>query len=139
MQEWSEAVWVAISLIVTTVVIFFSTVLNGESRNLRNVVNEQHIAAERMQEIRTYLPYDNKEIYCQDVVSFILETRGDPYTIVQVSPSVSYTWNSKTKASNYSATDIMPLLNVNKTYQATLQYTPGDEGGTVVGVKFTQK
>lgn len=144
MQEWAESVWVALSLIVMSVVIFFSVNLVEQKRNIMQTISEQQVTTDKIKEFRLYSAYDDQTVYCQDVVSLILETRGTPYVMV-VMPTENLYWQSSeaianTKnipiqnATDYSSTAILDKLDINKVYKSQLIRS---DNGEVIGVKAT--
>jgi hypothetical protein len=82
MQEWAESVWIAISVIICAAVVSVAVVLNDIGRNIINEVQEDRRATAAVQEYRKLRQWDEVQVYPQDIVSLVLETRGDPPVIV---------------------------------------------------------
>ena len=142
MQEWGESVWIALSIIILTIVIFFSVTLMEQKRAIMQTMNDQQATTDKIKEFRLYSAYDDRQVYCQDVVSAILETRGMPYIQVVLDTETLY-WQSDEaiaasqgiavqKASDYSSTAILEKLDINKMYDTSL-IRGGN--GEVIGIK----
>jgi hypothetical protein len=82
MQEWAESAWIAISIIICSAIVSVAVVLNDMGRNIVNEVQEDRRATAAMQEYRKTHQWDNTDVYPQDVVSLVLETRGQPPVFV---------------------------------------------------------
>ena len=104
-------------------------------------LNEQQNKTELIKEFRLYNAYNHKTVYCQDVVSLILETRGTPYIEVNTGTEILY-WQESSAIANvkgipvqhateYSSTSILEKLDINKVYDAEL--ITGDNG-EVLGI-----
>lgn len=145
MDEWSESVWVAVSLIIMSIVILFSLNTMQVAHEITNTIDQQEAVTTKMKEFRTYNAYDHTTVYSQDVVSLILETRGNPYIKVTAGSAIYYWQNNKAvattyhipvqKATEYSSTAILTKLNINKVYKAEL--IKGGNG-EVLGVSFVE-
>lgn len=143
MNEWSESVWISVAILIFIALIGFSSNLMYTGKQINAQTREQQDSVERIKEFREYNSYNNKTVYCQDVVSIILETRGEPY--IQVSEGANnYYWQASDaiavsksipvqNATAYSSTAILTVLNLNKTYSASLILGDNQE---IVGLKF---
>lgn len=82
MEDWQEAVWLALSLMFGVVIILFINyfMLTGQEIN-RSVANEESMN-ELMADFRQYQAYDGTVVMPQDVVSMIMKSRGEPYADV---------------------------------------------------------
>ena len=142
MQEWGESVWIALSIIILTIVIFFSVTLMEQKRAIMQTMNDQQATTDKIKEFRLYSAYDDRRVYCQDMVSVILETRGMPYIQVEMDAGTLYWQSSEAiadgqgiavqQASNYSSTAILEKLDINKMYNTSL-IRGGN--GEVIGIK----
>lgn len=139
MNEWSESVWIAVSIIVMSVVIFFSLQVMSLGKEVMNTLNEQQETVDLIKEFREFNQYKDKTVYAQDVVSLVLMTRGAPYVHVKIGLT-DYYWNSNSaltlpvsQATPYTSTDILTVVDVNKVYDSTIVY---GGNGEIIGVDF---
>ena len=142
MHEWGESVWVALSLIIVSIILFFSVTLLEQKRDIMQTMNEQVATTDKIKEFRLYSAYDDRQVYCQDIVSVILETRGMPYIKVVLDSETLYWQSSKAiaqtqgipmqKATDYSSTAILEKLDINKVYNTSLIR---GANGEVIGIK----
>lgn len=143
MNEWSEAVWISIAILVFVALIGFTGSIMYTGKQIDAQLQQQQDSVERIREFREYNSYNNKTVYCQDVVSIILKTRGEPYIQV-VDGTNNYYWqaNSAIAVSKsipvqnqtaYSSTAILTVLKLNKVYTANLILGDNQE---VIGIQF---
>lgn len=141
MDKVFDIVGITLSLALASLIVFFLMQTDMLQRDIIRVKNEEMAVAERIQEERQFLAYDNKTVYAQDVVSAILEHRGNPYVQV-VDESNTYYWNTNeaiavptTPATPYSSTDILTKLDVNKTYKTEIIR---GGSGELLGIRCTK-
>ena len=133
MHEWSESIWIAVNLLIGSVVLTFILGLSSIGREFIIAVNDDRRMAEQVQEYRKYNQYDNKEVYCQDIVSLIFETRGDPYVKVVTDSGSVLEWSKDAQSTPYTSAAVTAAIPIDNTYQASVLK---DFNGAVVGYKF---
>jgi hypothetical protein len=145
-EEWPNAVWIVIAILIFVSVIGFSTSMFYAGQRVQSRLLEDDRQQELMKEYREYNAYNDKDVYCQDVVSAILKSHGAPYVEV-IDGSNKYYWQANqaiatTKSipvqneTAYNSTAILTKLSLNNMYAA--QVIKGDNF-EVVGISFTKK
>lgn len=144
MNDWKEAAWIALSLLVASAFIYFGVNGMNVGREYVSRVNAEDDATERIKEFRMYNAYNNKTVYCQDIVSLIMQTQGNPYVVVKEGSNTFYWQSSEAvantesipiqKASNYTSAEVLDKLNIDKVYTAQLIYGSNNE---VIGISLT--
>lgn len=155
MQEWSQTVLIAIGLLISAFVVTCMVFYVGKGRELNEQLSRQGANKELMQEYREFNGYNNHTVYAQDVVSLVLQKRGDTAVRVLVGTSLKAYWcenediesalvdlpegswilDGTKKQSDYTATKVTEQLDVNKVYYGSLSY---GLNGEVLGVTFKQ-
>lgn len=84
MDEWSKAIWIFVELMISSLILISMVVLARMSGDVGRIQQSEIDAVESTKEFRTYFKYeDNDEIYPQDIISLIFETRGYPAVWVE--------------------------------------------------------
>ena len=73
MTEWSEMTWTAIGLIAAAAVLSLIFAFMGLGGDLVRIVHQDNADAQAMQEIRTFLPYDNTKVSGAEVLTAMIE------------------------------------------------------------------
>jgi hypothetical protein len=151
MADWADAAKIAFGLMVSAFVLSLMVYYFYIGRNVNNEISKQEATKTLMKEYREYSGYNNKVVYAQDVVSLVLEKRGtlairvvngstllsywadDDAVIAVKGATTPWSLNTSKKHSDYTATDVQALLDVNKVYYGEVSY---GYSGEVVGVTF---
>jgi hypothetical protein len=139
MQEWKEAIWIAVSAMLAALVITFASSLGAIGGQIADQQQTQYNNMIAMQEYRQWDQYDNTLVYPQDVISFILQYRGDPEAFVDTSAgggapaNYSLQWTSTSAPCAYTDQDISDLLPIGVSYTANIIK---DGNGAVIAVQF---
>lgn len=152
MTEWSQAVWIAIGLILGAFILSIMVGYLYIGRNINNEISRQEGNRVMMQEYREYNGFNNKVVYSQDIVSLVLKERGEVGVRVLRGTSLLSYWcddpdledsletcdepwslNNGAKQTTYTATAVQEKLDVDKVYLGSLTYGPN---GEVMGVTF---
>lgn len=92
MSEWKTLAFAALELFASVPVIMLIVMgINVQSGISSNMAQQQDMLLVA-QEYRTYNRYDETVIYAQDMVSALLEFRGQPTCIVKTSDGGTYTY-----------------------------------------------
>lgn len=132
MDEWSISAEVAISLFLAASVIMSIYVYQGYGKAMIDARYKEQAAVERIQEYRKYQSYDDKDLYCQDVVSLIFECR-DGWNVEIVGVKM---YDHNTPDSEYSSERIFSNLDINSVYHSTV--VKGGNG-EVTGFRIVKK
>mgnify|MGYP001851989133 CR=1 FL=1 len=153
MTEWSQAVWIAVSLLIASFVISITAYYLMKGRDINNEVSLQEARREAMQEYRTFNGFNDNVVYSQDIVSIIMQykdsigvrildgTSTEAYwcenSDIERTLENSCGWNlsGTAKRTEFTTTKIQEELNVDKVYQASLSYGPN---GEVIGISCVQ-
>ena len=73
MTEWSQAVWIAVSLLIASFVVSITAYYLMKGRDINNEVSLQEARREAMQEYRTFNGFNDNVVYSQDIVSIIMQ------------------------------------------------------------------
>lgn len=137
MTEWTQGIWISISLLVTAVVLSFGGMLATISKQQASAQQEEENSIAIVQEYRKYNQYDNTEIYPQDVISAIADSRGKPQMWVDsddgASVNYNWKWTPNTDPTQFSPSYLSELLPVGGTYVANLIK---DANGAIVRIEF---
>lgn len=79
MYDWKKVAAIAVELMVTAIIIVYANNLNSIRKEFANNQQNEVNAIEISKEYRVYNRYDNTIIYAQDMVSALLEFRGEPH------------------------------------------------------------
>ncbi|GKX28635.1 hypothetical protein SH1V18_11150 [Vallitalea longa] len=98
MDEWSKAIWIFVELMISSLILISMVVLARMSGDVGRIQQSEIDAVESTKEFRTYFKYeDNEEMYSQDIISLIFETRGYPEVWVEkekgASDDFTFKWN----------------------------------------------
>lgn len=72
-EEWSDMIWIGISLIVGAVLLTIIFAFNGIGHDLMNNVYQEEANAKAMQAIRTTMPYDNADLKGSEVLAALMD------------------------------------------------------------------
>lgn len=152
MTEWSQAVWIAVGLLIAAFVVSITVYYMSKGMSINNEVSLQEARREAMVEYRTYNGFNDKNVYAQDIVSLVLQYNSQVAVRVMRGTSTvaywctndniedslpNYGWSSFTgaKKTDYTATKVQENLDVNKIYHAELTY---GASGEVLGITCKQ-
>lgn len=152
MTEWSQVTWIAVTLSLGCFVLSVMVYYFHIGRDINNGISRQEGNLQLMQEYRKFNGYNDKVVYAQDIVSLVLEQRGEIGVRVLKGTSLQSYWcvdpdletsleecddawvlNGAAKQTTYTATAIQERLDVNKVYHGTITY---GGNGEIMGVTF---
>lgn len=151
MTEWSQAVWICITLLLGSLVISTMVYYFHIGHEINNEVSRLQANRDLMHEYRTFNGFNDKTVYAQDCVSLILQQKGnigvrlingsslaaywcddsDMESSLQTLDTDSWSLSSSLKQTTYTATAVQEKFNVEKVYHGKLTYGPN---GEVIGV-----
>lgn len=132
MKEWSETVWIGVSLAIACAIVVILSTMNYQGKRIINEVYVQRRSTEVMQEYRKNYQYDNKEVYASDATSLIIELKGTIPVKVLNKDGTTKTWTDAKEATAKKAAEV---LNPNSMYKANITI---DANGAVVEYSFTE-
>ncbi len=148
MNEWPAAVWASISAMTAALVLSFVVVLGSLARESASIQQEDDNAVAIVKEHRHYSQFDGiTNLYPQDVISAIAESRGMPEIWVDTTAGANvdfnWKWVSTTPASQFTTTyltgltDDYPLLfPITARYDSTLVK---DLNGAITHIEFRRQ
>lgn len=156
----SDTFKLGVELSMTALIIWSMMILISVVQDLGVALTDTNVITDRLSEYRQYNQFDGRDVYGQDIVSLIYQSRGLPFVYVENSNPPSgnnkiYTqsiWDMSTPTHMTSATDMKSLpedtgkvwlantitshVDLTKTYTSTIIYGINDE---VIGFKFVAK
>ena len=72
-EEWSELVWIGISLIITAVIISLAFTFASVGKDMQAGLYEDQATVAKLQEIRAYAPYDDKQVSGSEMISAMVD------------------------------------------------------------------
>ncbi|WP_105614120.1 hypothetical protein [Vallitalea okinawensis] len=140
MNEWTEAIWLGVSALITAMVLSFATMLGASVRHVSRIQQEEINAIEIVKEHRKYNKYDGTSVYPQDIVSLVLETRGNPAVWVDDEDNTNvnyiYMWDTTLPKENWQASYFTSLLPLTGSYESSLVK---DANGAVLRFEFRRE
>lgn len=150
MSEWSQAVWIAVGLLLSASLVLVSTFYLRIVSNINNEISRQEANRVLMQEYREFNGYNDRVVYPQDITTIVLRERGAVGVRIMRGTSLKAYWVKDNDIKNvlqahhwifdpskeqttYSATGVQDLLDLDYVYKSTLTYGPNNE---VIGVTF---
>lgn len=127
MTEWTDAVRIAIDVLLACVIIGALVVVSLVSHTLMNTVDSERAASAEMQDYRVQRMYDNAECYAQDIVSLVLQCQGQPAVTVQRKSGGNLTWTTTSHSVQITSAAISEELSQTATYICTLSYDGNGE------------
>lgn len=99
MDEWSKTIWIFVELMISSLILISMVVLSRMAGDVGRFQQSEIDAVESTKEFRTFFKYEeNEEIYTQDIISLIFETRGYPEVWVEKnvghSDDFTYKWTT---------------------------------------------
>ena len=92
MTEWSQAVWIAVGLLFSSFVLMVMVYWFHTGRSINNEISRQEANRDLMREYREFNGFNDKTVYVQDIVSLVLQQRGNiGVRILHGTNPVSYT------------------------------------------------
>ncbi len=142
LHEWTEVAWMAISLIISSVLIVFSLNVIYTKDSIMRQIDDEKASAEVIREYREFNAFDDKIVNCQDVVSLILEKHGTPYIKVLRGGTLIGVWSTNEamasargiavqNTTEWSSVEILKILDVERQYRCILDT---DENNVIIGV-----
>lgn len=154
MTEWSQFVWISISLILGSLILGIMLRWIMVGRNINIELSKQEANTALMREYREFNGYNDKVVYAQDIVSLVLHQRGEVGVRILKGTTLNTYWcdnediesaleecddpwllSSGSKQTTYTATAVQEKLDVNRVYKGTITY---GLNGEVIGVTFHQ-
>lgn len=152
MTEWSQAVWIAVGLLLSSFVLMVMIYWFHTGRSINNEISRQEANRDLMREYREFNGFNDKTVYVQDIVSLVLQQRGNIGVRILHGTNLYAYWcddsdmetsleecddswvlTGSAKQTTYTATAVQEKLDVNKVYHGTLSY---GLNGEVIGVTF---
>lgn len=152
MTEWSQAVWIAVGLLLSSFVLMVMVYWFRTGRTINNEISRQEANRDLMREYREFNGFNDKNVYAQDIVSLVLQQRGNIGVLILHGTNLYAYWCSdpdmetsleecddtwvltgNAKQTTYTATAVQEKLDVNKIYHGSLSY---GLNGEVIGVTF---
>ncbi len=135
----ADAISQGVDLLVTAVILSAIVSMLSTATTVNAKVNEQQAMNQQLVEWREHNQYNGTVVYAQDVMSAILEFRGNPYVRVTFTdipaPNNVVLWRvGVTDSSEYTYTKVAAKLSSTYMYKAELDI---DDTGVVVGYNFT--
>jgi hypothetical protein len=99
LDEWSKAIWIFVELMIASLILVNVVILVRMASEAGRAQQREIDAVAVTKEFRTYFRYEeNDEIYPQDIISIIFETRGYPEVWVDTTigdeDGFNYKWNT---------------------------------------------
>ncbi|RED52804.1 hypothetical protein [Cohnella lupini] len=147
MNEWPAAVWASISAMTAAMVLSFIIVLGSFARQGAAIQQEDDSAVAIVKEYRQYNQYDNTtNLYPQDVISAIAESRGTPEIWVERAAGTETfrKWTAATPPEEFGTAYLMePVLATSSEifytsakFRATLEK---DLNGSIINIQFRRQ
>lgn len=160
MTEWSQAVWIAINLLLAAVVIMAMVYYFNIGNSINNEISRQEANRSLMKEYREFNGFNENVVYAQDAVSVVLHYRGkvavrilhgtseyafwcsdDNITdVLKNSAGLtnsmgedSSNWSCTGATTDFTASDVQEKFDVDRVYKGSLTYGPN---GEVLGVSL---
>ncbi|MCD1257375.1 hypothetical protein B5M42_000810 [Paenibacillus athensensis] len=141
MNEWPAALWASISAMAAALVLALIAVLGSFARQGAAIQQTDDNAIAIVKEYRKYEQFDGtKNLYAQDVISAIAESRGNPEIWVDKQPGVtddfSIKFTKSTSAANFSTKAL--TADENK-FPVTARYDSKlikDANGAIIRIEF---
>lgn len=136
-EEISTAINLAVDLIISALIIGAWSALMYMANELGRTQQAELDAINVVQEYRKWNQYDNSNVYPQDVINLIFETRGYPEVWVDTDTTAgvnfSWKWTPSSSPCPYTAVELSTLLPVSGIYLSSIVY---DLNGAILRVEF---
>ena len=143
MNEWPAAVWASVSAMTAALVLSFIVVLGSLARQSASIQQEDDNAVAILKEYRQFNQFDGTtNLYPQDVISAISETRGMPEIWVDTTAgsgvNFNWKWTPTTLPEQFTTTYLTDptLFNVAARYNSTLIK---DLNGAITRIEFRRQ
>ena len=83
-EEWTDLVWVCISLIAFAIVLTIAFNFMQLGKGLTNTLYQEHADTERVKEVQTFLPYDNIALSGSEAFAACVKMANNGYPVVVV-------------------------------------------------------
>jgi hypothetical protein len=138
MNEWTAAVWAAVSAMIAALVLSMIVVLGSLARESVRIQQTDDAAVAIVKEIRRFGTYnDTKNLYPQDVMTAISEFKGMPVIYVDTlegdDDDFSLVWDDKTPPEDYKTKHLTSIFPTDARYDSSLIL---DANGAVVRIEF---
>ncbi|GMQ55943.1 hypothetical protein AN1V17_03350 [Vallitalea sediminicola] len=141
MDEWSKAIWIFVELIIASLILLSMVLLARTAGDIGRVQQREIDAVAETKEFRTYFRYEeNEEIYPQDIISIIFETRGYPEiwvdTTIEEDEEFNYKWTTSLPSNDitwdltYISENILPYKSQ---YESSIVK---DANGEITRIEF---
>ena len=81
-EEWTDLVWVAISLIAFATVLTLAFNFMQLGKDLTNTLYQEQADAAKVKEVQTFLPYDNVELSGSEAFAAAVKLSNDGYPVI---------------------------------------------------------
>lgn len=149
MNEWSAAIWAGISAMTVALVLSFIVVLGSFARESAAIQHQDDNAVLLLKEYRKYSHFDRDEslyeLFPQDVISVIAESRGYPEIHVDMTEGdlVNFrTWTTETPVTQYGTTFLLGLNESTDIFAPTARFNSKlvlDANDAVSVIEFRRK
>lgn len=138
-EEWSKTIWIGIELSIAALVLTVAVILSSFATEMGRVQQLEVDAIEVTKEYRKYNRYDGTQVYPQDIISVIFETRGTPEvwvdTLAGAGENFSLKWTKaiSPESSMWDLSYVSTLLPTTGTYQSSIYR---NSNGEICTIKF---
>lgn len=138
-DEWSKTVWIGIELSIAALVLTVAVILSSFAGEMGRVQQREVDAIEITREYRKYNRYDGTQVYPQDIISAIFETRGYPEVWVDTTAGAgvnfSLKWTKSIPANDnmWKLIHVSTLLPTTGIYQASIH---SNDNGEIAKIEF---
>ena len=132
---FSDYVKIGISMLCTAVILASISVCLILSHSYHEKQLQNQIVAEQLQEHRRNIFYNHAHVYQQDIVSVILEYKGDREVRVIQEDGTELSWTKDYASTNYKVSEVSTAIDRTLLYDSELIYGPNLYD--VVGYQFT--
>lgn len=138
-EEWSKTIWIGIELSIAALVLMVAVVLSSFAGEMGRVQQREIDAIEVTREYRQYNRYDGTQVYPQDIISAIFETRGAPEVWVDTAAGTAVNFSLKWTRSipvgdaMWNLSNVSVLLPETGTYQSSIHR---NENGEIDRLEF---
>lgn len=160
MTEWSQAVWIAINLLLASVVIMAMVYYFNIGNSINNEISRQEANRSLMKEYRELQGFNENVVYAQDAVSAVLHYRGKiAVRVLHGTGEYAYwctdgdltevlknglgltnsqgedisNWSCTGATTDYTASAVQEKFDVDRVYKGSLTYGPN---GEVLGISL---
>lgn len=149
MNEWPAAIWASISAMTAALVLSFIVVLGSFARESAAIQHQEDNAIAIIKEYRQYSHYARDEnvydLYPQDVISAIAESRGNPEIWVDTLAGTGENfkkWTTATIAEEFGTTYLLGLNEPTDIFTPLARFNSKlepDANGSIYRIEFRRQ